>query len=72
MYKDILRTIAGIEVFPILSLLLFLTVFAVVLIWAGRLDGTRLARCSRLPLDEADRADAARPAGASDTQGVTL
>jgi hypothetical protein len=54
MYKDILRSIAGIEVFPIVSLVLFVSVFAIVLLWTSRLDGPRLARLARLPLDDTD------------------
>lgn len=62
MYKDILRSIAGIEIFPIISLLLFVTVFAVVLVWSALLDRAHLARCASLPLTE-DGVDAG-PAGA--------
>jgi hypothetical protein len=51
MYTDILRRIVGIEVFPVISLLLFVTVFTVALIWTLRLDGERIGRLSRLPLD---------------------
>jgi hypothetical protein len=51
MYADILRRIAGIEVFPVISLLLFVIVFAVVLVWTARLDATRIDRLERLPLD---------------------
>ena len=51
MYKDILRHIAGIEVFPVLSLVVFVTVFAAVLVYVARLDPARLARLSSLPLD---------------------
>ena len=54
MYKEILRSIAGIEVFPIVSLCLFVGVFAVVLVWAMRADRLRLARHARLPLDGQD------------------
>jgi hypothetical protein len=61
MYKDILRSIAGIEVFPLLSLGLFLTVFLVVLVWTARLDRGRLARLSRLPLDDGSAVRTARP-----------
>ena len=43
MYKEILRTIVGIEVFPVLSLLLFVTVFVVMLVWVMRMDRGRLA-----------------------------
>jgi len=51
MYKDILRSIAGIEVFPILSLLVFVLFFAAVLVWTARLDRTRLEQLAALPLD---------------------
>lgn len=52
MYKEVLRTIAGIEVFPLLSLFVFLTVFVVMLVWVARLDRVRLARYANLPLEE--------------------
>jgi len=54
MYSDILRRIAGIEVFPIISLLTFVAVFTAVLVWTVRLDGARVIRISRLPLDDTD------------------
>ena len=60
MYKDILRSIAGIEVFPLLSLFLFVSVFAIVLLWTSRLDGPRLARLAQLPLDDTDTNPAPR------------
>jgi hypothetical protein len=62
MYKDILRTMAGIEVFPIVSLLLFVVVFAAMLVWTARLDRAHLARLSSLPLEGGDDA-ASAPAG---------
>ena len=61
MYIDILRRIAGIEVFPVVSLLLFVTVFAVVLVWTARLDAARVTQLAALPLDGLD------PAGPTDT-----
>jgi hypothetical protein len=51
MYTDILRRIAGIEVFPVVSLLLFVVIFAVVLVWTARLDADRIGSLERLPLD---------------------
>ena len=54
MYQDILRSIAGIEVFPILSLLLFVTLFAIVVIMTVRMDRRRIARLAGLPLDDAE------------------
>ena len=56
MYSDILRRIAGIEIFPVISLLLFVSVFTVVLVWTVRLDATRIGSLERLPLDDADPA----------------
>ena len=56
MYKDILRSIVGIEIFPMISLCLFVLVFAVVLVWTSRLDGAWLARTARLPLEPDPRA----------------
>ncbi len=68
MYKEVLRTIVGIEVFPVLSLVIFLAVFLVMLVWVLRLDRTRLATYANLPLDGNDAprpstSPAARPSG---------
>ena len=51
MYKETLRAIAGIEIFPIISLLLFVAVFTVVLVWTIRLDRSRVDAAASLPLD---------------------
>jgi hypothetical protein len=50
MYKEVLRAIGGIEIYPVISLLLFVTVFAIVLIRTARLDRRQLDDLSRLPL----------------------
>ena len=64
MHIETLRAIAGIEIFPVVSLLLFVTVFTVVLVWTLRLDRARVAAAARLPLD-----GIATSAGAADTTG---
>ena len=51
MHIETLRAIAGIEIFPVISLLLFVTVFTVVLVWTFRLDRARVTAASHLPLD---------------------
>jgi hypothetical protein len=53
MHIDTLRAIAGIEIFPVVSLLLFVAVFTVVLVWTLRLDRSRVAAAAHLPLDAA-------------------
>ena len=58
MYKEVLRAIVGIEVFPVLSLLIFLTVFVVMLVWVFRMDRASLATYASLPLQDDDTAPA--------------
>jgi cytochrome c oxidase cbb3-type subunit IV len=55
MYKDILQSITGIEVFPVISLVLFVIVFTAVLISVARMDRTRANGLAALPLDESTR-----------------
>ena len=58
MYKEILQSIAGIEVFPVISLILFVIVFTAVIVSVVRMDSTRANKLAALPLDEsADRSD---------------
>jgi hypothetical protein len=52
MYTDVLRSIAGIEVFPVLSLVLFVTFFTAVLVWTVRMDRVRVDRLAALPLED--------------------
>lgn len=51
MYKEILRSIAGIEIYPVISLVVFVTFFTGVLVRVVRMDRSRVDRLSRLPLD---------------------
>lgn len=51
MYKEILQTITGIHVFPVISLILFVIVFGSVLVAVARMDTQRVKRLAALPLD---------------------
>jgi hypothetical protein len=53
MYREILLGISGIELYPIVSLLLFVVTFGLVLAQVGRMDRGRLHRLAALPLDGA-------------------
>ena len=44
MYKEILRSIGGIDIYPVLSLIIFLTCFAVAVARALRMDARRAGR----------------------------
>ena len=54
MYMEVLRSIEGIAIFPIVSLVVFVTFFTGMLIWTSRLGRDRLATFARMPLDTAD------------------
>ena len=51
MYKEILRSITGIEIFPVISLLVFVTVFTLALVRTLRMDRGLVEHAARLPLD---------------------
>ncbi|HEX7020308.1 MAG TPA: hypothetical protein VF159_09875 [Gemmatimonadaceae bacterium] len=61
MYIETLRGVAGIGIFPALSLVVFVAVFVVVLVRVARMDRASVRRFASLPLDEpAGRAPASR------------
>lgn len=51
MYKDILQQIDGIEIFPIIALVIFFVCFTTVVIWTMRLDKKTVNEMAHLPLD---------------------
>ena len=51
MYREVLRSIDGVEVFPIISLLIFFAFFVGVVVWSIRLDHQRVSEMAHLPLD---------------------
>ncbi|MBT4098102.1 MAG: CcoQ/FixQ family Cbb3-type cytochrome c oxidase assembly chaperone [Gemmatimonadetes bacterium] len=56
MYKEVLASIDGVAIYPIISLVIFFTFFVGLLAWFVLADRTRLQRFARLPLDD-DNAD---------------
>ena len=50
MGMDTLRAIDGIEIFPVISLVLFVIVFTVMLVRAARLDRRKLDQYAGIPL----------------------
>ncbi len=51
MYKEVLRSIDGVEIFPVISLLVFFAFFVGVVVWSIRLNRQRVSEMARLPLD---------------------
>ena len=62
MYKEVLRSIEGIEIYPIVSLLIFFAFFVGLAVWFFAADRERLRRAALLPLDAAPALPAERSA----------
>lgn len=56
MIRNVLQSIAGIEIYPIISLILFFTVFMVMIIWVVRRDKKYIDEMSSMPLQNRDDA----------------
>lgn len=52
--KHHMETIAGIEIYPIISFLIFFTFFLLVLVYVIRADKKVIEEISNLPLDQND------------------
>ena len=52
MYRQVLESIAGIEIWPVIALVIFMAVFAAVFVWTIRLDKKTVEELSNLPLQE--------------------
>lgn len=52
MHKDILNSINGVEIFPIIALIIFFIVFISIIIWVMKLDKSRIEKMSLLPLED--------------------
>lgn len=51
MYTEVLRSISGIEIFPVISLVLFVLFFTGMLLWVWRLRAESLREYAGMPLD---------------------
>ena len=65
MYKDVLQSIAGVERYPIIALILFLAAAVLIGIWVYKMPKEEVARYSNLPLDDTsgDTGDRSRQVG---------
>lgn len=50
--KHHMETITGIEIYPMISFLLFFSFFVLMLVYVIKADKKRLSRISQLPLDD--------------------
>lgn len=52
MYKEVLRSIENIEIYPIISLLIFVLFFLGVFLWAMRMTKEHIDYMKSMPMDD--------------------
>ncbi len=52
MYKDVLRSIADIDLFPVFAFVIFITFFVGLLVYVFRLDKKDVSRMAAMPLED--------------------
>jgi len=57
MFNNYLQAIEGVEIYPVIGLIIFLVVFTSVVVWVLRLDKNYLREAERLPLDNNSEID---------------
>ncbi|MFZ0453705.1 MAG: cbb3-type cytochrome c oxidase subunit 3 [Ignavibacteriaceae bacterium] len=55
MYKEVLQSIEGIGIYPLISMIVFAVFFAAVIIWYFKADKKYLNKMSNLPLDDDEK-----------------
>lgn len=52
MIKDVLQSVEGISLYPVISLIIFVVFFAILIIWMIKVDKKYIKKMSNLPLDK--------------------
>ena len=52
MYQEVLRSVEGVGIFPAISLVVFMVVFTLVVVYAARLDRAGVSHMAALPLED--------------------
>lgn len=52
MYKQVLESIAGVEIFPVISMIIFFTLFILILGWIFTLKKDYINKMENLPLED--------------------
>ena len=54
MFSNYLSSIDGVEIFPIITLIIFVAVFLLTVVWTFKKDESYLAKMSNMPIDSED------------------
>ncbi|MCG6915271.1 cbb3-type cytochrome c oxidase subunit 3 [bacterium BMS3Abin03] len=57
MFNNYLQAIEGIEIYPVIGLIIFLIVFISVVVWVIKIDKNYIREAERIPLDNDNEAD---------------
>lgn len=52
MFKEILNSISGIEIWPIIGLFFFMGLFVAIVVWVFRLDKRFIKKMEEIPLEK--------------------
>lgn len=52
MIKDVLQSVEGISLYPVISLIIFVLFFAVLIIWMIKVDKKYIKKMRNLPLEK--------------------
>ena len=55
MFKNILSSVSGIEIYAITGLVIFIVMFSAVLLWLFKVDKTYIKKMEQLPLDNKNK-----------------
>ena len=51
MIRNLLQSIEGVEIYPLISLVVFIIFFVVILVWMFKIDKNYIKEMEQLPLD---------------------
>ena len=51
MIRNLLQSIEGVEIYPLISLLVFIIFFVVILVWMFKIDKNYIKEMEQLPLE---------------------
>ncbi len=66
MFKEVLQSIEGIGIYPIISMVVFVIFFVAVIIWYFKADKIYLNKMKNLPLDNDEKSNSNNTGGNHD------
>ena len=66
MIRNYLQTIEGVEIYPLISLIIFVIFFVVMLVWMLKVDKNYIKEMEQLPLDSNNNRNLNSTGGADD------